>query len=128
MVAELCATAGWSLTVLPWISVDLDRADATEDHTRDAWMRAERADHNALHAWVRATQHTASFWQEDYVTAARYAADGLNYTGAGTTRLLLSSALALDLARAGDTDAFATLIRVAVTDFRSDTVTKDLTA
>ena len=99
---ELYAAAGWSLTLLSWISVDLGRADAAEDHARAAWMCAERADHNPLRAWVRATQHTAARWQHDYATAAHYAADGLNYTGTGTARLFLAGALALDLAHTGD--------------------------
>ncbi|MFD7659959.1 hypothetical protein ACFV4N_38785 [Actinosynnema sp. NPDC059797] len=99
---ELYAAAGWALTLLSWISVDLGRADAGEDHARAAWMCAERADHNPLRAWVRATQHTASFWQADYAAAARYAADGLNYADTGTGELFLSSALALDLARDGN--------------------------
>ncbi|MFI9811445.1 helix-turn-helix transcriptional regulator [Saccharothrix variisporea] len=102
---ELYAAAGWSLTILAWISVDLGRADAAKDHARAAWMCAERADHNPLRAWVRATQHTAAFWQADYDVAARYATDGLNYVGTGTAELFLTSARALDLARAGDTQA-----------------------
>jgi hypothetical protein len=110
---ELYAAAGWSLTVLSWISVDLGRADAAEDHARAAWMCAERADFNALRAWVRATQHTAAFWQQDYTSAAQYAADGLNYTGTGSAGLFLSSALALDLARAGDADRATAALRRA---------------
>lgn len=110
---ELYAAAGWALTLLSWISVDLGRVDAAEDHSRAAWMCAERADHNLLRAWVRATQHTASFWQADYSTAAHYAADGLNYTGTGTAELFLSSALALDLARSGDAEAAEDALRRA---------------
>ncbi len=111
---ELYAAAGWSLNVLSWISVDLGRADAAEDHTRAAWMCAERADFNAaLRAWVRATQHTAAFWQNDYDSAAQYAADGLNYTNTGSVELFLSSALALDLARAGDADRATAALRRA---------------
>ncbi|MFD0200710.1 MULTISPECIES: hypothetical protein [Saccharothrix] len=121
---ELYAAAGWSLTVLSWISVDLGRADAAEDHARAAWMCADRADHNPLRAWVRATQHTASFWRADYIAAAQYAADGLNYTGTGTAKLFLSSALALDLARAGDAaradDALRRAQRVADIDARAE--------
>jgi len=104
---ELYAAAGWSLTLLSWISVDLRHPDAAEDHARAAWICAERADHNALRAWVRATQHTAAFWQNDYSTAAGYAADGLTYSGIGSAELFLSSALALDLARDGDADRAA---------------------
>ena len=101
---ELYAVAGWSLTVLAWMSVDLGRPDAAEDHACVAWLCAKRADYNALRAWVRATQHTAAFWQNGYGTAADYAADGLRYTGTGSAELFLSSALALDLACAGDAE------------------------
>ncbi|MEU4806394.1 helix-turn-helix transcriptional regulator [Actinosynnema sp. NPDC023587] len=104
---ELYAVAGWSLTVLSWMSVDLGHAEAAENHGRAAWACAERADHNGLRAWVRATQHTSLFWQGNYIGAARYATDGLGYTGTGTATLFLSSALALNLARAGDADAAA---------------------
>lgn len=110
---ELYAAAGWSLTVLAWMSVDLGRADAAEDHARAAWLCAERADYAALRAWVRATQHTAAFWQDDFATAANYAADGLTYTGTGTAQLYLASALALDLARAGDATRATAALREA---------------
>lgn len=52
---ELYAAAGWTLTVLAWMSVDLGRPDAAEDHARAAWLCAERAEHNGLRGWVRAT-------------------------------------------------------------------------
>src|SRR5215470_6820918 len=97
---DLHAAAGWSLTVLAWMSVDLGHPDAGEDHARTAWLCAERAEHDGLRAWVRATQHTAAFWQDDFGRAARYAADGLRYA-AGSAALFLASAYALDLARSG---------------------------
>jgi hypothetical protein len=83
--------------------------------TRDLYAAAgaQRADYDALRAWVRATQHTAAFWQGDYNTAGGYAADGLTYTGTGTAELFLSSALALDLARAGDNAKAGTALRNA---------------
>ncbi len=95
---ELYAAAGWALTMLAWMSVDLGRPDTAEDHARAAWVCAVNADHNGLRAWVRATQHTAAFWQGDYTRAATYAADGLEYA-TGTARTFLTSAYALDLAR-----------------------------
>jgi hypothetical protein len=95
---ELYAAAGWALTMLAWMSVDLGRPDTAEDHARTAWACAVNADHKGLRAWVRATQHTAAFWQADYARAATYAADGLGYA-TGTARTFLASAHALDLAR-----------------------------
>ena len=98
---DLYAAAGWALTVLAWISVDLGKPEAAEDHARAAWACADNADHAGLRAWVRATQHTASFWQEDYARAAGFAADGMRYA-TGTAATFLTSAHALDLARVGD--------------------------
>jgi hypothetical protein len=121
---EMYAAAGWSLTVLAWMSVDLGHADAAEQHARTAWLCADRSDHNGLRAWVRATQHTAAFWQDEYEAAAKYAADGLRYGNTGTARLYLSTALAMDLARAGDAEnAMAALGRaqdIAATVQRAD--------
>jgi hypothetical protein len=100
---DLYAAAGWSLSVLAWMSVDLGRPDIAESHTRTAWACAEAADHDELRAWVRATQHTAAFWQDDFVRAADYAEDGLRYAG-GTSAVFLAGAVALDLARMGKLD------------------------
>lgn len=100
---DLYAAAGWSLTLLAWMSVDLGRPDVAESHTRTAWACAEGADHDELRAWVRATQHTAAFWQDDFARAAEYAEHGLQYAS-GTSAVFLSGALALDQARAGRTD------------------------
>lgn len=101
LARELYAAAGWSLTVLAWMSVDLGRPDAAEDHARAAWLCAERAEHDGLRAWVRATQHTTAFWQDDFAQAAGYAADGLQYASGGSAALLLTSAYAVDLAHCG---------------------------
>lgn len=100
---DLYTAAGWSLTLLGWMTTDLGRPDIAEAHCRTAWACAENADHDGLRAWVRATQHTAAFWQQDYDRAAQYAADGLSYA-TGTARTFLASAHALDLARAGRPD------------------------
>ncbi|MGH3781563.1 MAG: hypothetical protein ACRDRO_13300 [Pseudonocardiaceae bacterium] len=99
---ELYSAAGWTLTMLAWISTDLNVLDASEEHLRAAWVFAENADQNNLRAWIRAAQHTVAFWQRDFARAAQYAEDGLRYSGSGSTELYLSSAWALDLARCGD--------------------------
>ncbi|ADB35182.1 hypothetical protein Kfla_6179 [Kribbella flavida DSM 17836] len=99
---ELYAVAGWSLTTLAWMSVDLGRPDVAESHTRTAWACADAADHDELRAWVRATQHTAAFWQDDFVGAAEFARDGLRYAE-GSSVLFLSGVLVVDLARSGRT-------------------------
>lgn len=106
---ELYSAAGWALTILGWISVDLGRPDLSENHTRTAWACAEAADHGDLRAWVRATQHTAAFWQDDFSRAAKYAESGLRHA-VGSSKLFLSSALAVDLARAGRTDQARTAL------------------
>ncbi|MGH3625361.1 MAG: hypothetical protein ACRDQ5_26865 [Sciscionella sp.] len=111
---DLYAAAGWSLTMLAWMSVDLGRPDAAEDHARAAWLCAERAEHGGLRAWVRATQHTAAFWQDDFARAAEYAVDGLQYaTGSATS--FLNSAYALDLARCGQDEPAWEALRQAWT-------------
>ncbi len=97
---DLYAAAGWALTLLAWIAVDLGRPDVAESHTRTAWACAEAADRDDLRAWVRATQHTAAFWQDDFVRAASYAQDGLQYAR-GSSTLFLASVTAVDLARSG---------------------------
>jgi hypothetical protein len=102
---ELYSAAGWSLTVLAWMSTDLGRPAAAEDHLQAAWLCAENAEQNNLRAWVRATQHTAAFWQDDFWRAAHYAEDGLRYATNGTAELYLASAWALDLARYGDSES-----------------------
>lgn len=111
---DLYAAAGWAITLLAWMSVDLGRPDIAEGHTRTAWACAEAADHDVLRGWIRATQHTAAFWQEDFNRAAAYAEDGLRYN-AGTARLFLASAASVDLARAGRTDKARELLDVART-------------
>lgn len=109
---ELYSAAGWALTMLAWISTDLNVPDASEEHLRTAWVFAENADQNNLRCWIRATQHTAAFWQQDFARAAQHAEDGLRYAGSGSTELYLSSAWALDLARCGDSEqALAVLNR-----------------
>ncbi|WP_238164256.1 hypothetical protein [Kribbella pittospori] len=97
---DLYAAGGWALTLLAWISVDLGRPDVAESHTRTAWACAEAAESDDLRAWVRATQHTAAFWQDDFARATTYAQDGLQYA-TGSSTLFLASVAAVDLARTG---------------------------
>jgi hypothetical protein len=101
---DLYTAAGWALTLLAWMSVDLGRPDVAESHTRTAWACAEASGDNELRAWVRATQHTTAFWQDDFTGAARFAEDGLQYA-VGSSGLFLASVAAVDLARAGRVDA-----------------------
>ena len=100
---HLYAAAGWALTLLAWISTDLGRPDAANTHARAAWLCADNADHHGLRAWIRATQHTAAFWEHHFLDAARYAEDGLRYA-TGSAEAFLASAQALDLAKAGQAD------------------------
>jgi tetratricopeptide (TPR) repeat protein len=111
---DLYSAAGWAITLLAWMSVDLGRPDIAEGHTRTAWACAEAADHDVLRGWIRATQHTAAFWQEDFARAAAYAEDGLQYA-AGTSRLFLASAASVDLARAGQADKAREFLKMAET-------------
>lgn len=97
---DLYAAAGWAITLLAWMSVDLGRPEVAESHARTAWACAEAADHDELRGWIRATQHTAAFWQDEFVRAGEHAEDGLRYAK-GSSRRFLASALAVDLARSG---------------------------
>lgn len=119
---ELYHVAGWSLTILAWMSTDLNNPRAAEEHLRTAWMCAENADHDVLRAWVRATQHTAAFWQADFVRASRYARDSLRYAADCSAELFLTSALALDIARYGDREGAREVLTHAsrVTDRLAD--------
>jgi|1186.fasta_scaffold00128_4 hypothetical protein len=109
---DLYTAAGWAITLLAWMSVDLGRPDIAESHTRTAWACADAADHDVLRGWIRATQHTAAFWQDDFTRAAAYAQDGLRYAS-GTTALFLTSAASVDLARAGRIDTAQELLDTA---------------
>ncbi|MGH4013398.1 MAG: hypothetical protein ACRDSL_05585 [Pseudonocardiaceae bacterium] len=53
---------------------------------------------------MRATQHTAAFWEHRFLDAAGYAEDGLRYTNTGSAGAFLTSAHALDLAKAGQVE------------------------
>lgn len=110
---DLYSAAGWACTLLAWISIDLDAPKIAEKHLRAAWAFADNAEQNNLKAWIRAGQHTAAFWQEDYLDAARYAEDGLRYAGSGTSDLFLRSALALDLGRGGDSKRAIEVLNLA---------------
>jgi transcriptional regulator with XRE-family HTH domain len=101
---DLYVAAGWALTLLAWISTDLGRPDAANTHARAAWVCANNADHHGLRVWIRATQHTAAFWEHHFLDAARYAEDGLRYATTGSAETFLASAHALDLAKAGQGD------------------------
>ncbi|MGW5743711.1 helix-turn-helix transcriptional regulator [Amycolatopsis sp. NPDC003861] len=111
---DLYSAAGWSLALLGWMTVDLGDPEFAEKHLRAAWACAERADEKSLRAWVRATQHTACFWQEEYERAAEYAEKGLQYAESDSAKLFLSSAHALDLARGGRIESSRLALRIAV--------------
>lgn len=100
---ELYSAAGWTLTLLAWVSIDLGQPEAAETHLRAAQVCAEKADHDVLRAWIAATRHTAAFWRDDYGKAAQHAINGLQFAPSGSgAALFLTSALALDLAKYGD--------------------------
>jgi hypothetical protein len=100
---QLYAAAGWALTLLAWMTVDLGRPDVAETHARSARVCADNADLDSLRAWVCATQHTAAFWQDDFARAAEYAAEGRRYAE-GSAALYLASAQAMDLSRSHQLD------------------------
>ncbi|MEG8183450.1 helix-turn-helix domain-containing protein [Nocardia terpenica] len=98
---ELYGIAGWSMTILGWMTTDLGRPDIADRHLRAAWALADNADDNELRGWICAARNTAAAWRGDYQDAADAAIEGLQLAGAGTAVLILSSAAAIDLARLG---------------------------
>jgi hypothetical protein len=78
--------------------------DAANTHAHAAWVCADNADHHGLRVWIRATQHTAAFWEHHFLDAARYAEDELRYATTGSAEAFLASAHALDMAKAGQAD------------------------
>lgn len=111
---ELYEAAGWCLSVLGWISTDIGASMPAKSHLRTAWACAENAESDNLRAWVRACEHTVHFWDKNYEAAAESAADGLRYAEIGSASLFLSSALALDLARLGDSVESTTALEDAM--------------
>ncbi|MGW5050168.1 helix-turn-helix transcriptional regulator [Actinokineospora sp. NPDC004072] len=112
-LVELYTAAGWSLSLLGWMSTDMGASQAAKSHFRTAWACAENAEADELKAWVRACQHTASFWSGDFAQAKRAAEDGLKYATTGSAKLFLSSALALDIARLGDHGSWSPALQEA---------------
>jgi tetratricopeptide (TPR) repeat protein len=110
---ELFVVAGWSMTILGWMATDLGDVKSAGEHLRAAWACSQFADDDHLKSWIRATQHTTSFWQERYSDAAAYAEDGLRWAGDGTARLFLNSAHALDLAKMGNVEEAERALRAA---------------
>lgn len=111
---ELYGIAGWSMTILGWITTDLGRADIAERHLRTAWVLAENADDKELRAWIRAAQRTVAERLGEYDAAAEAAADGLAYADSGSAALLLASARAIDLARSGKREESASAMQLAL--------------
>ncbi|WP_157172695.1 helix-turn-helix domain-containing protein [Nocardia exalbida] len=111
---ELYGIAGWSMTILGWITTDLGRGDVAERHLRTAWALADNADNNELRAWIRAAQRTVAERRGEFGSAAEAAADGLEYADTGTAALLLASARAIDLARSGKGKESASAMQLAL--------------
>ncbi|GLZ37716.1 hypothetical protein Acsp05_13410 [Actinokineospora sp. NBRC 105648] len=124
-MAELYAAAGWCLSLLGWISTDIGAAHAAKSHLRAAWACADNAELDELKAWVRACQHTVSFWDGDFEQAAKNAQDGLQYAQTGTSKLFLSSALALDIARTGNVESSTSALTTAQRNAESFAVGSD---
>ncbi|WP_433756386.1 hypothetical protein [Nocardia sp. CA-135398] len=112
--AELYGIAGWSMTILGWITTDLGNPEIAERHLRTAWALAENTEDNELRAWIRAAQNTAAAWRGQYDVAADAAEDGLTYATAGTALLILASARAIDLAHLGRGQESAAAIQHAL--------------
>ncbi|WP_067669150.1 helix-turn-helix domain-containing protein [Nocardia miyunensis] len=100
--AELYGIAGWSMTILGWMTTDLGRADVADRHLRAAWALADNTEDDALRGWICAARNTAASWRGDYYDAIEAATAGLAYAQTGTAALISASALAIDQARVGN--------------------------
>ncbi len=66
---ELYGIAGWSMTILGWMTTDLGRADIADRHLRAAWALADNAEDDELRGWICAARNTAASWRGDYEEA-----------------------------------------------------------
>ncbi|MBY8856575.1 hypothetical protein K7711_08815 [Nocardia sp. CA2R105] len=112
--AELYGIAGWSMTILGWMTTDLGRADIADRHLRAAWALADNADDDELRGWICAARNTSASWRGDYHSAVEAATDGLGYVGAGTASLISASALAIDQARVGNAAGSSAALELAL--------------
>ena len=103
---ELLLAGGWATALLAWICTDLGRPDLSKSHADAAEVCADQADHNILRAWVAKVRHSAAYWQGCRDAAAEHAETGLSHARrvGGGAELMLTSSLALDLARLGRVD------------------------
>ncbi|MEV8630770.1 tetratricopeptide repeat protein [Streptosporangium sp. NPDC051023] len=103
---DLYVIVGWAMTFLGWVSTDLGRPDAAEQHARAAWHFAKECRHDGLLAWVCKTRQVAAYWDDRKLEALTWAERGLSYGArvGGETEAMLTSTLALDYARLGRTE------------------------
>lgn len=100
---DLARAAGQMSGVLAYAALDTGHPDAALAHAAAAWAAAEAAGDDELRAWVRGTQSLIERFRGRYVTALRYAEDGLRYApAAGTARARLLSGVAQCSANLGD--------------------------
>jgi tetratricopeptide (TPR) repeat protein len=112
---DLLLAGGWATALLAWICTDLGRPDLARSHADAAQVCADQADHHILCAWVAKARHSAAYWQGDRDAAAAHAEVGLAHArcAGGGAELMLTSSLALDLARLGRVDEAHAMLAAA---------------
>jgi transcriptional regulator with XRE-family HTH domain len=87
--------------LLAWMSGDMSFYRAADTHAWTAWVCAEQANHDGARAWVRVTQSKLAYWDGRFIDSAQLAEDGLRYSSADSSLVMLGLFQARALARLG---------------------------
>ena len=88
---DLYELAGYSCTLLAWISGDLGQLGAADTHARTAWLCADLSDAPELRAWVLSTRSKTAFWSGRLPDAVALAAEGQRWARSTSAAVLLAS-------------------------------------
>ncbi len=101
---QLYLTAGRLCGLLAWMASDVGRHAEADTQARTAWLCAELAGADGLHAWVRAIQSKVAYWDGRLRESAQLAGDGLRFAAPDAARVMLASLGARAWARLGAAD------------------------
>jgi tetratricopeptide (TPR) repeat protein len=98
---DLYVIAAQVCGLLAWMSGDMSFYRAADTHAWTAWVCAEQANHDGARAWVRVTQSKLAYWDGRFIDSAQLAEDGLRYSSADSSLVMLGLFQARALARLG---------------------------
>jgi hypothetical protein len=101
-IHDLYLAASRTSGILSYAALDLGDANAAATHARAAWKLADMAENDELRAWVRGTESLIARFQKDYLRAARYVEQGMQFAGRGTSTVRLLCGGAQCMANRGD--------------------------